>query len=109
MAFYMLQMNYPSETIKSLIDKPEDRRLAAATLMESVGGKLHHMFMSQGEFDVVAICEVPDTISAVAVGMLVASTGAVKNFKTTPLLTWDEAMDAMKKAGNISGYKPIGN
>ena len=109
MAFYMLQMNYPSETIKSLINKPEDRMSAAASLMESIGGKLHHMLMAQGECDVVVICEIPDTISAVAMGMLVASSGAVENFKTTPLLTWDEAMEAMKKAGNISGYKPIGS
>ena len=37
--------------------------------------------------------------------MAVSATGAFKAFKTTPLLTVEEGMAAMKKAGTLS-YKP---
>jgi hypothetical protein len=37
--------------------------------------------------------------------MAVTASGAFKAFKTTPLLTTEEAMEAMKKANKL-GYKP---
>jgi hypothetical protein len=37
--------------------------------------------------------------------MAVTATGAFKAFRTTPLLSAEEAMDAMKKAGKLN-YKP---
>jgi hypothetical protein len=38
--------------------------------------------------------------------MAVAAGGACKHVKTTPLLSIDDGVKAMKKAGN-SGYKPV--
>ena len=42
---------------------------------------------------------------AAAVAMAVGSSGGVSAYRTTPLLTPAEAMDAMKKAGGV-GYQP---
>jgi hypothetical protein len=38
--------------------------------------------------------------------MAIGAGGAVSNVKTTPLLTAEEGLAAMKKAGG-SGYKPV--
>jgi hypothetical protein len=48
----------------------------------------------------------PNNASAAAFALAIAAGGACKSVKTTPLLTVEEGMAAMKKAGN-SGYKPI--
>jgi hypothetical protein len=48
----------------------------------------------------------PDNVSAAAFAMAIAGGGACKSVKTTPLMTGEEAVAAMKKAGG-SGYKPV--
>jgi len=41
MPFYLSRFSYTPETWARLIGKPEDRRKAAQSYIESVGGKLH--------------------------------------------------------------------
>jgi len=48
----------------------------------------------------------PDNVAAAAFAIAVAAGGACHNVKTTPLLAFEEGMEAMKKAGD-SGYKPV--
>ncbi len=57
-----------------------------------------------GEYDVVAILQVPDHVSVAAFSMAVSAGGAVKSFKTTPLMSLEEGVEAMKKASG-SGYQ----
>ena len=47
----------------------------------------------------------PDNVSAAGIAMAFASGGACKSVKTTPLLTVEEGVEAMKKAGK-TGYRP---
>jgi hypothetical protein len=48
----------------------------------------------------------PNNVSAAAFSVAVAAGGACRNVTTTPLLTVQEALDAMKQAAT-SGYKPV--
>jgi hypothetical protein len=48
----------------------------------------------------------PDNVSAAAFAIAIVVGGACHHVKTTPLLSVDEGMTAMKKAGG-SGYKPV--
>ena len=57
-----------------------------------------------GEYDVVAILQMPDNVSVAAFSMAVAAGGAVKSIKTTPLMSMEERVEAMKKASG-SGYQ----
>jgi uncharacterized protein with GYD domain len=61
--------------------------------------------LSFGEDDVVAICELPDNVSAAAFSLAVSAGGALKTSKTTPLMTFEEGIEAMKKAPK-AGYRP---
>ena len=106
MAFYLFQASYPRDQIKAMIGNPQDRGEAARKLMEGLGGKLHNIFFSFGDFDVVAIIELPDNVAMAAASMMVSAVGTAASAKTTPLLTMEEAMQAMKKAGVATGYKP---
>ena len=51
----------------------------------------------------VVILEMPDNVSAAAFAMAIAAGGACHRVKTTPLLSVDEDMTAMKKAGGRGG------
>jgi len=44
-------------------------------------------------------------VSAAAFSMAAAAGGAVKAVKTTPLMSMEEAIEAMRKAGG-AGYRP---
>jgi hypothetical protein len=54
--------------------------------------------------------EAPDNISAAAIAIAVAAGGAVKGIKTTPLLTIDEGIAAIRKASEAAAsYRPPGS
>ena len=109
MAYYLLTFGFTSETTKGLVQKPEDRRATAAEALEALGCKLHDYFFSFGKYDAVVIIEGPDNATAAAVSMLIGSSGAFSHVETTPLITMEEAVKAMKKAKKVTGsYRPPG-
>jgi uncharacterized protein with GYD domain len=105
MPSYLLQLSYKPETVANFIKRPSDRRTVISKLAAEVGGKLVGHWLSFGDYDAVVIIDGPDNVGAAACSMAVSATGAFKAFRTTPLLTVEEGMAAMKKAGTLS-YKP---
>ena len=86
--------------------KPQDRTEVVRKTIEKLGGKLVGLWLSFGDQDVVAVMELPNNVSAAAVALAIGSGGALKSTKTTPLLTIDEGIAAMKKAAS-SGYTSV--
>ena len=62
------------------------------------------MWFAFGDYDVVAITEMPDNVSAAALAIAFAGGSACKIVHTTPLMSQEEALQAMRKAGE-SGYR----
>src|SRR4029078_625479 len=60
-----------------------------------------------GDYDVMVLFDVPDDVNAAAASRAVAAGGAVKDIKTTHLLSPDEGFDAMLLAQG-AGYRPRG-
>jgi len=108
MAYYMVQAAYTPEAIAAMVKKPEDRAAAIRPVVEKLGGKLVGIWFCFGEYDVVGISELPDNVSAAAFAFAVSQGGKVKALKTTPLMTGDEAVKAMKKAAG-AGYRAPGS
>ncbi len=107
MAFYLFQASYTPDAVKALISEPQDREAAAAKMVESLGGKLHHFFFAFGTNDIVALIEVPDDKAMVAGAMLVAASGATTGGSTTKLISNADAMEAMGMAAAVAGtYTP---
>ncbi len=104
MARFMVQASYNSEAVANLIKNPQDRAAAIRPVIERIGGKLEAFYFALGDFDVVAIADIPDNVSAAALSMAIGAGGALSAYKTTPLLTMEEAVEAMKKAGG-TGYQ----
>jgi uncharacterized protein with GYD domain len=107
MPLYLTKFSYTAETWARLIGNPEDRRQAAQTYIESVGGKLHGFWYAFGKHDGYSLWEAPDNVSMAAVALAITGGGALSAFDTSVLLTVDETMDAMRKADEIK-YRPPG-
>jgi uncharacterized protein with GYD domain len=107
MPLYLTKFSYTPETWARLIGDPEDRRKAAEEYIESVGGKLHGFWYAFGEHDGYTLWEAPDNVSMAAVALAIAGGGALSSSETTVLLTVDETMDALRKAGQV-GYRAPG-
>ena len=108
MARYMIQASYSSEGIAVLVKDPQDRSAAVRRMIERMGGKLETFDYCFGDYDVVAILELPDNVTMMSTSMAIASSGALRSFKTTVLLPMDQALEAMGKASSV-GYQPPGH
>src|SRR5207302_1997327 len=108
MAHFMLQIAYTPEAWAKLVRKPQSRFEQVRTVVERMGGRVEGGWMSFGEYDSVLIIEMPNSVTAAAFSMAVAAGGALKAAKTTPLLTFDEGVQAMKQAAE-AGYQPPGS
>jgi uncharacterized protein with GYD domain len=106
---YLIQATYNADARKALVANPQDRSAGVAALMERLGGKLECFYFSMGEFDVAAIAELPDDVTAVAGAMAVTAAGHLTAYQTTKLLTSDEMMKAMTKAHDQTYAAPSGD
>ena len=106
MPLYLTRFSYTPETWARLIGKPEDRRKAAQTYVDAVGGKLHGFWYAFGTHDGYTLWEAPDNVSMAAVALAITAGGALSSFETTTLLSVDETLDALRKAGDVRYQAP---
>ena len=106
MPLYLSKFSYTPETWARLIGNPEDRRKAAQTYIESVGGKLHGFWYAFGADDGYTLWEAPDNVSMAAVALAISGGGALGSFETTVLLSVEETIDSLRKAEQIQYQAP---
>ncbi len=106
MPHYLCQVAYSPEGWAALVKNPQNRIQAVRPAVEKLGGKIEGAWFAFGEYDVIVVLEMPDNVSAAGIAMAFGAGGACKLVKTTPLLTVEESVEAMKKAGK-SGYRPV--
>jgi uncharacterized protein with GYD domain len=108
MSLYLVQVAYTNEAWGAQLNNPLDRREVVGPVIERLGGYIESAYYAFGDYDVVLIIEMPDDVSAAAFSLAVSAGGAVKAIRTTPLLTIEEGIEAMKKAAG-AGYRPPGS
>jgi uncharacterized protein with GYD domain len=102
---YLIQGNYSAEGTKGVQkDGGSKRRQVGEALVKEAGGRLEAFYYAFGDADFVAIADLPDTASAVALSLAVNASGAT-SVKTTPLITVEEMDQAVKKSVT---YRPPG-
>ena len=105
MPLYLSRFSYTPETWARLTRDPEDRRKAAETYIESVGGKLHGFWYGFGAHDGYNLWEAPDNVSMAAVALAISGGGAMSSFETTVLMTVEETIEALRTAQQVQ-YRP---
>jgi uncharacterized protein with GYD domain len=108
MPLYMLQFAYTSEAWAALQKNPQNRAEGLSALAQKMGGRLVDLYYCFGEYDGVVLIEAPDDVSATAMVLAAIAPGHVKSTRTTRLMTVDETMEAMRKAGGATYAAPSG-
>ena len=101
----MYQAAYTAESIAAQIREPQDRLEAVRPALEALGAKIVVGGYPFGEYDVLVIVEAPDDTTAASMAMAVGAGGAVRQAKTTRLLSGQEWTEALRKAQG-SEYRP---
>ena len=102
---YMYEAAYTPEAWAALVQKPQDRIEAIRPAIRKLGGKIETAYFAFGDYDIVAIANMPDNVSAAAFSLAVSAGGSVKSIGTTPLMTIREGMREMRQAKR-STYAP---
>jgi len=105
MPHYLQQVAYSQEGWNALVANPQNRIEAVRPAIEKLGGKIEAAWFSFGNYDIVVITQLPDNVSAAGIAMAFAAGGACKSVQTTPLISPDEALEALNKAREC-GYRP---
>ena len=107
MPFYLVQAAYTPDAWAAMVKQPQNRLEVVRPVVEKLGGKFEHVWLAFGEYDIVGVIAMPENTDAAAFVMAAAAGGALKAFKTTPLLSIEEGVEAMRKA-QAAGYRPPG-
>ncbi len=106
MTLYMSQFGYTAEAWAALARNPEDRSGAIRGLAESMGGSLVSFHYSFGEYDGVIIMEAPDEKTAATIILAAVSAGHIKTIKTTTLLSVEDTVEVLRRAGEVTYRGP---
>lgn len=109
MPVFITQGRYTREAVRGMLDKPEDRADAVARLMSKVGGRLIGYYVTFGEYDFLAIADVPNETQMAAALLAAASHDGVTDLRTTVAMTSIEATGAFAAARDLApGFKSAG-
>ena len=108
MPLYLVQFSYTEDAAAHLVHHPQNRIEAVRPAFEEAGVTIRDSWLAFGDYYVILLIEAPGNVQAAAIAMAVTAGRAVRNYKTTPLMTWEEGVEAMRVAGG-SEYQPPGS
>ncbi len=106
MPTYLTRFSYAPATWAKLMQRPEDRRVAAKQYIEASGGKLIGFWYAFGDHDGVILWEAPDNVSMAATALAITAGGALSSLKTTVLMSVEETLQALQMASTIKYRAP---
>ncbi|HEY8447620.1 MAG TPA: GYD domain-containing protein [Thermomicrobiales bacterium] len=102
MPHYLVQLSYTPEAWAAQLNHPEERAEQVWSALEKIGGRIESLYYAFGQYDVIAILEAPDNTAAAAFGLAITASGAVRSYVTTPLLSPEEGLAAMREGREIA-------
>jgi uncharacterized protein with GYD domain len=106
MPHYLFQVSFTADAIAKLVEKPENRLETVIPMVEAMGGSFVGSWLSFGTYDSTAIVEMPDNITVKAFSMAARAGGGLSEFAITPLMSFEDGVEAMKKAGQVAYTAP---
>ena len=105
MPLYLYQAAYTPESLAAQIKNPSDRLEIVGGQLKSSGVRIITGGYSFGDYDISLVMEAADDTAMAAVSVAISAGGAVRNARTTRLLSGSEYVEALRKASSV-GYKP---
>lgn len=104
---FLALYTFKGETLKAFMKKPTDRAAVVDAAAKSVGGSLEAYYWMLGQYDGLAILDLPDSASAAKFAITVSSTGAFTHLETHELFSSGQVLELMRSAQNVR-YSPPG-
>lgn len=101
MAQYLIEVGYTPQAWSTQVDRHTDVRARITPALDACGATLDSCFYAFGDVDLVAIIDFPTPEDAAAFGMTVTASGALRSYRTTPLLSVEQGMAAMQRAEEL--------
>jgi uncharacterized protein with GYD domain len=101
-----MQLTYTPEAWAGLAASPRNRIKDVEPVIKKAGMKLIYSALSFGEYDIVAVVDAPNNVAVAGLAIDFAAGGSLKDVKTTPLISWDDGVKAMRTAGKQISYTP---
>jgi uncharacterized protein with GYD domain len=105
MAHFLFQVAYTPQAWATLLKNPHDRIEIVRPVLQKLGGDIESAYFAFGDYDLVGVMKLPSNVEAAAFSLAATAGGSIKAIKTTPLMTIQEGIGAMKKAA-VAGYVP---
>src|SRR5918999_2377423 len=95
---YVSLFSLTSDTLARFIEHPEDRRGPVGRLAEAAGGRLEAYYWMFGQYDGLAIFDMPDAATQAALVLAVSSSGVFRHAETHELIAADDLVTILQRA-----------
>jgi uncharacterized protein with GYD domain len=107
MSHYLIEVGYTPESWSTQVESQANVIDRISPAVKAAKGKIVSLYYCFGENDLVGIIDFPTAEDAGSFGLAVTASGALRSYKTTPLLTVDQGMDIMRRASQVRAkYAP---
>jgi uncharacterized protein with GYD domain len=106
-ANYLIEVGYTPQSWSTQIDKQANVIERITPALNACGAKLQSLYYAFGEVDLVGVIDFPTPEDAAAFSLAVGSSGALRLYRTTPLLSVEQGIESMRRAEQVrSVYSP---
>jgi len=100
-AHYLIEVGYTPQSWSSQIDTQANVVERITPALKACGGKIECIYYAFGEVDLVGIMDFKRPEDAAAFGIAVGSSGALRLYRTTPLLSVEQGLESLRKADDV--------
>ena len=98
MAQFLFQVAYTGESWATQVRDHGNILERIQPLLRECNGRVDSCFYAFGDYDLIIIGDFPSAEEAAAFSLAASAGGSLKSMKTTPLLTVDQGISAMRRA-----------
>lgn len=107
MAYYLIEGSYTAQSWASQIEAQGNVVHRMTQALDACGAKLESVYYAFGDVDLIAIVDFKEPEDAAAYSLTVHATGIARIHRTTPLLSVDQGIESMRRAGEVrKSYSP---
>jgi uncharacterized protein with GYD domain len=106
-AHYLIEVGYTPQSWANQIEKQPNVVDRITPALNACGAKIESMYYAFGDVDLIGVIDFPKPEDAAAFALAVGASGALRSYRTTPLLSIDQGIESMRRAAKISKvYSP---
>lgn len=104
---FLFQVAYTSDSWATQVREHGNVLERIQPLLDGCRASLTGCFYAFGDYDLVLLADFPSSEEAAAFSLAATAGGSLKSIKTTPLLSVDQGITAMKRAAEVGrDYHP---